>query len=359
MVGTPSTCGSNCAPPQHQSKAYCHCVTPHTDSSQLHTRMAISKQLLASCHCLLFTLFILNINAVAGQCLCGNPPKNQAQHQNCSKMLIEDFKVLSDNVVYSEEYITSTYSYDSTQLTRDSKGSWIVSPTSTEYQFRVDRRVPKLGCVPKAMTLSGLASHGPHCGAAVALGLGLTLFVVCCLLQGDAGWPGWQQRHNRSGWHLGKQAVSVLCHRGPGLDARMQLEQSACNSSGSACRLTLELRSAPLTTSPRRHGAKGISHCCADPDTERRWSDQQQSHTMCPNPDLCQPCVIDSILQRHHLDDQGRPAQAQLLGLPHAGQPAAAAADTRQRQQQRLLVYSSVLTLQLTPRDWQDLADTA
>lgn len=60
-------------------------------------------------------------------------------------MLIEDFKVQSDNVVYSEDHITSTYSYDSTKLTRDSKGSWIVSPTSTEYQFRVDRRVPKLG----------------------------------------------------------------------------------------------------------------------------------------------------------------------------------------------------------------------
>jgi myo-inositol-1-phosphate synthase len=60
-------------------------------------------------------------------------------------MLIEDFTVQSENVQYSEEYITSTYNYDSTQLTRDSKGSWVVSPTSTEYQFRVDRRVPKLG----------------------------------------------------------------------------------------------------------------------------------------------------------------------------------------------------------------------
>jgi myo-inositol-1-phosphate synthase len=60
-------------------------------------------------------------------------------------MLIEDFTVQAENVQYSEEYITSTYNYDSTKLTRDSKGSWIVSPTSTEYQFRVDRRVPKLG----------------------------------------------------------------------------------------------------------------------------------------------------------------------------------------------------------------------
>lgn len=161
-------------------------------------------------------------------------------HQNCSKMLIEDFKVQSDNVVYSDEYITSTYSYDSTQLTRDSKGSWIVSPTSTEYQFRVDRRVPKLGCVPKAVTLSGLASHAPHCGAAVALLPGADLSALRVLLQGDAGWLGWQQRHNRPGWHLGKQAVSVLCHRGPGLDS-MQSE-SACSMQQQWQRLQAHVR---------------------------------------------------------------------------------------------------------------------
>lgn len=79
-------------------------------------------------------------------------------------MLIEDFTVQSENVQYSEEYITSTYNYDSTKLTRDSKGSWIVSPTSTEYQFRVDRRVPKLGYAdsPSVAWLVVRTAHWPR-----------------------------------------------------------------------------------------------------------------------------------------------------------------------------------------------------
>eukprot|EP00882_Tetradesmus_deserticola_P001304 GHRQ01001412.1.p1 GENE.GHRQ01001412.1~~GHRQ01001412.1.p1 ORF type:complete len:501 (+),score=235.50 GHRQ01001412.1:146-1648(+) len=60
-------------------------------------------------------------------------------------MLIDNFLVQSPNVAYSEQHITSTYQYDSTRLSRDGKGQWIVTPTSTEYQFRVDRRVPRLG----------------------------------------------------------------------------------------------------------------------------------------------------------------------------------------------------------------------
>lgn len=60
-------------------------------------------------------------------------------------MLVQDFIVESPNVKYDEDFITSTYKYDSTKLTRTEKGSWVVQPTSTQYQFRVDRRVPKLG----------------------------------------------------------------------------------------------------------------------------------------------------------------------------------------------------------------------
>lgn len=66
-------------------------------------------------------------------------------HSFRGTMLIEDFTVASPNVEYTDEAITSTYQYDSTQLTRTDKGAWVVSPTSTQYQFRVDRRVPKLG----------------------------------------------------------------------------------------------------------------------------------------------------------------------------------------------------------------------
>ncbi len=60
-------------------------------------------------------------------------------------MLVENFEVQSPNVVYSDESITSTYEYASTQLDRATDGKWVVKPTKSTYQFRVDRKVPKLG----------------------------------------------------------------------------------------------------------------------------------------------------------------------------------------------------------------------
>jgi myo-inositol-1-phosphate synthase len=72
-------------------------------------------------------------------------PQPLYNHTQQRTMLIEDFTVSSPIVEYTEEHITSTYSYDSTKLTRTDKGSWVVTPTTTQYQFRVDRRVPKLG----------------------------------------------------------------------------------------------------------------------------------------------------------------------------------------------------------------------
>ncbi len=60
-------------------------------------------------------------------------------------MLIENFQVSSPNVVYSEDAITSTYDYQSTKLDRSPDGKWTVVPTSTQYEFRVQRSVPKLG----------------------------------------------------------------------------------------------------------------------------------------------------------------------------------------------------------------------
>lgn len=59
-------------------------------------------------------------------------------------MLVDEFKVVSPNVQYTDEAITSTYRYDNTKITRTDKG-WEVHPTSTTYEFKVDRRVPKLG----------------------------------------------------------------------------------------------------------------------------------------------------------------------------------------------------------------------
>lgn len=60
-------------------------------------------------------------------------------------MLIDNFTVDSPNVAYTDDHITSTYSYTSTKLDRDADGKWVVQPTTSTYEFRVNRRVPKLG----------------------------------------------------------------------------------------------------------------------------------------------------------------------------------------------------------------------
>jgi len=61
-------------------------------------------------------------------------------------MLAEQFVVNSPNVVYGEEHITSTYNYQSNRLEPGSNGQpWTVTPQSTTYEFRVERKVPKLG----------------------------------------------------------------------------------------------------------------------------------------------------------------------------------------------------------------------
>ncbi|KAF8064501.1 IPS2 [Scenedesmus sp. PABB004] len=78
-------------------------------------------------------------------------------------MLVDDFRVESPNVVYTDEAITSTYNYASTALSRDDAGQWVVRPTSTQYQFRVDRRVPKLGVM--------LVGLGGNNGTTVAAGI--------------------------------------------------------------------------------------------------------------------------------------------------------------------------------------------
>lgn len=59
-------------------------------------------------------------------------------------MLVDEFKVVSPNVAYTDEAITSNYRYDSTKVTRTDKG-WQVEPTSCTYEFEVARAVPKLG----------------------------------------------------------------------------------------------------------------------------------------------------------------------------------------------------------------------
>mmetsp|Transcript_17558 Transcript_17558/g.34010 ORF Transcript_17558/g.34010 Transcript_17558/m.34010 type:complete len:508 (-) Transcript_17558:153-1676(-) len=61
-------------------------------------------------------------------------------------MLVENFKVDSPDVEYTEDYINSTYRYSTTELTPAPSGdSWVVKPLTKTYQFRTKTKVPKLG----------------------------------------------------------------------------------------------------------------------------------------------------------------------------------------------------------------------
>mmetsp|Transcript_1473 Transcript_1473/g.5024 ORF Transcript_1473/g.5024 Transcript_1473/m.5024 type:complete len:509 (+) Transcript_1473:235-1761(+) len=60
-------------------------------------------------------------------------------------VLLDSFTVDSPNVKYTDETITSSYEYLSTSLKKDDKGSFTVMPTSTTYEFRTKRKVPKMG----------------------------------------------------------------------------------------------------------------------------------------------------------------------------------------------------------------------
>lgn len=57
------------------------------------------------------------------------------------------FKVQSPNVHYTDDYIESKYTYETTKVECSSKGTYIVRPVETLYTFRTERRVPKIGCM--------------------------------------------------------------------------------------------------------------------------------------------------------------------------------------------------------------------
>jgi myo-inositol-1-phosphate synthase len=54
------------------------------------------------------------------------------------------FRVNSPNVKYTPEHIISDYQYKNTK-TRFENGELIVEPTETNYTFKTERKVPKLG----------------------------------------------------------------------------------------------------------------------------------------------------------------------------------------------------------------------
>ena len=59
-------------------------------------------------------------------------------------MLVEDFQVDSPNVSYEKDFITAKYKYETTEVELEN-GSWKVKPKQVNYEFKTDKRVPKLG----------------------------------------------------------------------------------------------------------------------------------------------------------------------------------------------------------------------
>lgn len=55
------------------------------------------------------------------------------------------FTVNSPNVVYTDTEIRSKYTYRTTDVTQNEDGSYVATPRETVYDFKVDRRIPKVG----------------------------------------------------------------------------------------------------------------------------------------------------------------------------------------------------------------------
>jgi len=74
----------------------------------------------------------------------------------------DSFEVDSPNVTYTDEYITSTYKYDSTEVEMRG-GKAVAVPKSVEYQFRTERKPPKVGL----MLVGWGGNNGSTCTAGV------------------------------------------------------------------------------------------------------------------------------------------------------------------------------------------------
>ncbi len=57
----------------------------------------------------------------------------------------ELFKVQSPNVVYTENEILSRYTYRTTSVVKDDTGSYVAIPQEAQYDFKVDRNIPRVG----------------------------------------------------------------------------------------------------------------------------------------------------------------------------------------------------------------------
>ena len=92
----------------------------------------------------------------------GSPQIDDDDDDGNDDMLVNEFEVESDNVSYSDDFITAKYTYETTELAKDGN-NWKVKPKQIGYEFKTDRRVPKLGIM--------LVGWGGNNGTTVTAGI--------------------------------------------------------------------------------------------------------------------------------------------------------------------------------------------
>ncbi|KAI2625095.1 myo-inositol-1-phosphate synthase [Hypoxylon sp. NC1633] len=75
----------------------------------------------------------------------------------------ELFSVQSPNVTYTADEILSKYTYRTTSVTQDAAGKYVATPQETVYDFKVDRKIPKVGMM--------LVGWGGNNGTTVTAGI--------------------------------------------------------------------------------------------------------------------------------------------------------------------------------------------
>jgi myo-inositol-1-phosphate synthase len=73
------------------------------------------------------------------------------------------FTVNSPNVVYTEDQIKSKYTYRTTSVEQTADGKYVATPKETVYDFKVERKIPKLGMM--------LVGWGGNNGSTVTAGI--------------------------------------------------------------------------------------------------------------------------------------------------------------------------------------------
>jgi myo-inositol-1-phosphate synthase len=73
------------------------------------------------------------------------PYLNETQHTASSNAQAPLFTVQSPNVTYSDDAIISKYVYRQTKVTKSSNGGYVATPKETAYDFKVERKVGKVG----------------------------------------------------------------------------------------------------------------------------------------------------------------------------------------------------------------------